>query len=185
MSTPGPTMRRLTRPLWILLALVFLFEAWLWDHLKPVVGWLVAWIPWARLKVQVTAAIEHLPPYATLLVFLVPVILLLPLKFLGLWMLAHGLWLGAVATLGLAKVVSLGVTAFIFDITRPKLLQIGWFRWFYQHMLAWIEWAHQLVDPIKRRIKARLRMFAPRKAGRTLRLLRRIRRRMHAAPAAV
>ena len=34
-------MRRLLRPLWILLALVFLFEAWLWERLKPVVGWFV------------------------------------------------------------------------------------------------------------------------------------------------
>jgi hypothetical protein len=32
-------MRRLLRPLWVLLALVFLFEAWLWD-LRPIVAWL-------------------------------------------------------------------------------------------------------------------------------------------------
>ena len=34
-------MRRLLRPLWLLLALVFLFEAWLWSHLAPVVAWVV------------------------------------------------------------------------------------------------------------------------------------------------
>jgi len=170
-------MRRLTRPLLILLALVFLIEAWLWDHLKPIVAWFVALLPLAALKARVTAAIEQLPPYATLLVFLVPVILLLPLKFLGLWMLAHGLWLGAVAVLGLAKVVSLGVTAFIFEITRPKLLQLPWFRWLYEHVLVWLAWAHGLVDPIKARIKAWLRLFGPRRAGRTLKLLVRIRRR--------
>ena len=170
-------MRRLTRPLLILLALVFLIEAWLWDHLKPIVAWFVALLPLAALKARITAAIERLPPYATLLVFLVPVILLLPLKFLGLWMLAHGLWLGAVAVLGLAKVVSLGVTAFIFEITRPKLLQLPWFRWLYEHVLVWLAWAHGLVDPIKARIKAWLRLFGPRRAGRTLKLLVRIRRR--------
>ena len=32
-------MRRLLRPFLILLALVFLFEAWLWRHLAPIVGW--------------------------------------------------------------------------------------------------------------------------------------------------
>jgi len=170
-------MRRLTRPLLILLALVFLIEAWLWDHLKPIVAWFVALLPLAALKARITAAIERLPPYATLLVFLVPVILLLPLKFLGLWMLAHGLWLGAVVVLGLAKVVSLGVTAFIFEITRPKLLQLPWFRWLYEHVLVWLAWAHGLVDPIKARIKAWLRLFGPRRAGRTLKLLVRIRRR--------
>ena len=34
-------MRRLLRPLWVLLALVFLFEAWLWEHLRPIVAWIV------------------------------------------------------------------------------------------------------------------------------------------------
>ena len=177
-------MRRLTRPLLVLLAIIFLIEAWLWEHLKPLVAWFVSFIPWDRLKARVASSIEHLPPYATLLVFLVPVVLLLPLKFLGLWMLAHGFWLGAVGVLGLAKVMSLGVTAFIFEITRPKLLQLGWFRWFYEHMLAWLAWAHGLVDPIKARIKRVFRMFSPKRAGRTMRLLSRIRRRMRAQAAA-
>jgi hypothetical protein len=177
-------MRRLLRPLWILLALVFLFEAWLWSQLAPIVGWIVARIPLARFKAKVASLIERLPPYPTLLVFLVPVILLLPLKFLGLWMLANGFWLGALAVLALAKMVSLGVTAFIFDLTRPKLLQLNWFRWFYEHMLVWLAWAHGLVEPIKRRLKTWFRVFSPKHAGRTLRLLLRIRRSMQKARAA-
>ncbi len=80
-------MRRLLRPLWILLALVFLFEAWLWERLKPIVGWFVGWIPWDAFKARLAAGIERLPPLATLLVFLVPVVLLLPIKLLGLWLL--------------------------------------------------------------------------------------------------
>ena len=170
-------MRRLTRPLLILLAIVFLIEAWLWDHLKPVVARLVGLIPLAALKARVTAAIERLPPYPTLLVFLVPILLLLPIKFLGLWMLAHGSWLGAMAVLGLAKLVSVGITAFIFDVTRPKLLQLPWFRGLYDHVMVWLVWAHGLVAPIKARIKAWLRMFGPQRAGRTLKLLSRFRRR--------
>src|SRR5215813_4728383 len=100
-------MRRfLLRPLLILLALIFLFEAWLWSHLAPIVGSIVALVPWARFKARVAAAIERLPPYPTLLVFLVPVILLLPLKFLGLWLLARGSWFGALGVLAFAKMVS-------------------------------------------------------------------------------
>lgn len=177
-------IRLLTRPLLILLALVFLFEAWLWEQLAPIVGAIVARIPWAAFKAKVAAAIERLPPYPTLLVFLVPVILLLPLKFAGLWMLAHGLWLGSLAVLALAKVVSLGVTAFIFDLTRPKLLQLPWFRWLYEHVIVWLAWAHGLVDPIKRRLRIYFRVFAPKRANRTLKLLMRIRRRMQVARAA-
>ena len=177
-------MRRLLRPFLILLALVFLLEAWLWQHLAPLVAWVVARIPLRALKAAVAAFIERLPPAATLVVFVVPVLLLLPLKFLGLWMLAHGLWLGAIGVLALAKVVSLGVTAFVFDLTRPKLLQMEWFRRFYEWVMRGIAWAHALVDPIKRRLKTWLRMFSPRRASRTLKLLRRIRHRMQLRAAA-
>lgn len=186
-------IRRLTRPLWILLALVFLFEAWLWEKLQPVVGVVVRLIAWRALRAKLAAAIDRLPPYATLPIFLIPVVLLFPIKLLGLWMLAHGSWLGAVATLAIAKVVSTGVTAFIFDVTRPKLLQLGWFRWLYEHVLVWLVWAHGLIDPIKQAIKAWLHarlapirrrlaslvwLLKPRRAGRFLRRIIRIRRRM-------
>ncbi len=107
-------MRRLSRPLLVLLALVFLFEAWLWSHLAPIVGWIVRHIGWRELRDRIAAGLERLPPYPTLLAFLVPVLLLLPIKFLGLWLLARGSWLGALMVLGLAKIVSVGVTAFIF-----------------------------------------------------------------------
>jgi ABC-type uncharacterized transport system involved in gliding motility auxiliary subunit len=117
-------------------------------------------------------------------VFLIPVLLLLPLKVVGFWMLAHGFWLGALVVLTLAKIVSLGVTAFIFDLTRPKLLRLAWFRRLYDSVMRWLAWAHELVEPIKRRLSQAFRVFAPSRAGRTLRLLMRVRRRMRAARAA-
>lgn len=186
-------MRRLLKPLWVLLALVFLFEAWLWEHLRPIVAWIVDRIAWEKLKACVAAWIEHLPPYATLLVFLVPIVLLFPLKLAGLWMLAHGSWLGAMTVLAAAKVVSMGVTAFIFDVTRPKLLQLAWFRWLYEHMLVWLAKAHALIDPIKaqlrewfartlapvkRRVRRLIWLMKPGRSGRFFRRVMRIRSRM-------
>ena len=191
-------MRRLLKPLWILLALVFLFEAWLWSHLAPIVAWLVALVALPRLKARVAAAIEGLPPAAILIVFIVPILVLLPIKLLGFWLLAHGSWLGAMATLALAKVVSMGVMAFIFDVTRPKLLQLAWFRWLYERVLAGLAWAHGYVDPVKQRLRAwarahlaplrrRLRslfwLLRPGRGGRFLRRVLRLRRRMQAGAA--
>jgi hypothetical protein len=173
-------MRRLLRPFLILLALAFLFEAWLWERLAPVVAWIVARIPLREIKARAAAFIEQLPPAATFVVFIVPVLLLLPLKFLGLWMLAHGFWLGALGVLALAKVVSVGVTAFIFDLTRSQLLQLPWFRWIYERAMEWLVRAHALIDPVKRRLQRWLRMFSPKRASRMLKLLLRIRRRMQA-----
>jgi hypothetical protein len=118
-------MRRLLRPFLILLALVFLFEAWLWEHLAPVVAWIVARIPLRAIKARTAAWIEGLPPAVTLVVFVVPVAVLLPFKFLGLWLLAHGHWLDAVAVLALAKVAGLGVTAFIFGSSWNRVARMG------------------------------------------------------------
>ena len=178
-------MRRLARPLLVLLAIVFLIEAWLWSHLEPVVEWIVARIPFRALKLRLAAAIETLPPTATLVVFLVPVVALFPFKLMGLWLLTHQQWFAAALVLILAKLVGLAITAFVFEATRPKLLRMAWFRWLYQHVLAWLAWAHRLVDPIKRRIKALLRVIGPKRAGRALRLFWRIRRRLRAPRAAV
>jgi hypothetical protein len=183
-NSAGATgLRKLLRPIWILLALVFLFEAWLWDRLAPIVGWIVARIPLRAIKAKLAEWIERLPPPATLVVFILPVLFLLPLKILGLWMLARGYWLGALGVLATAKIVSLGVMAFIFDLTRPKLLQMDWFRRFYEWVIRRIAWAHALIDPIKRRLKIWFRMFSPRRASRTFKLMRRIRHRMQARAA--
>jgi hypothetical protein len=178
-------MRRLLRPILILLALLFLFEAWLWTHLEPIVAWVVAIIPLQRLKARIAAAIERLSPAATLMVFTVPFIVLFPVKFLEFWFLAHRHWLGAVLTLVAAKLLGLGITAFIFEAARPKLLLMPWFRRFYDWTMWLLARAHALVDPLKDRIRIWLRMFSPARAGRTLRLFRRIRRRMQGTRPAV
>ena len=77
-----PPMRRWLRPLWVILAPVFLLEAWLWDHLEPIVARVVNLVPWGRVKVWLKGTIEGLPPWAALGVFIIPLIVLLPLKFL-------------------------------------------------------------------------------------------------------
>jgi hypothetical protein len=178
-------MRRVLRPVLILLALLFVFEAWLWTHLEPLVAWAVARIPLQGLKARIAAAIERLSPAATLIVFIVPFVVLFPLKFLEFWLLAHRQWVAAVLTLVAAKLLGLGVTAFVFRVARPKLLQMPWFARFYQWVTWLLERAHALIDPLKSRIRIWLRMLSPARAGRATRLFRRIRRRMQGTRPAV
>src|SRR6266404_3142857 len=139
--TPSKWLRRLWRPLWVVLAVVFVFEGWLWDRLATIGLRVANFIALPALKVRLAAVIARLPPAATLVVFLVPVLVLLPIKLLGLWMLARGSWLGALGVLALAKLVGVGVTAFLFRVTRPKLLQLGWFRFIYEWVVAGLDWA--------------------------------------------
>jgi hypothetical protein len=175
-------MRRLTRPFLVLLAIIFLIEAWLWRHLEPIVAAVVAWIPLRALKLRLAAWIETVPPPVALVVFVVPAILLFPLKLLTLWLVAQKQLIAAGLLFTFAKLVGLGVTAFVFEATRPKLLQMAWFRWFYERVLMALAWAHRLADPIKHRIRKFMQVFTPGRAGRAMRLFWRIRRRMRGGP---
>lgn len=175
-------MRQLLHLLLVVLATIFLMEAWLWDHLQPLVARFVALIPLAALKRQISAAIDRLPPAATLVVFIVPLAVLFPLKIAGLWLLAHGAFMSAALLLVFAKVVGVGVTAFVFDATRDKLLQMVWFRLVYHRVMTWRDWAHALLDPIKLRIRRGVDGLLRQRPGGVVALLRRLRRMRRQSP---
>lgn len=169
-------LRRLLQPLWVLLAIIFLIEAWLWDHLEPIVARVVAAIPLQAFKQWLAERVDELSPAMTLVVFIVPVIPLFPLKLIGLWLLTHEYWTSAVFTILFAKFLGVGVTAFVFDVTRPKLLEMAWFERLYQFVLSLRAKAAALVDPIKARILEMLRGDGEGWSSRTLRLIQRFRR---------
>jgi hypothetical protein len=172
-------MHPLLKPLWIVLAVVFLIEAWLWDHLRPVVAAAMNVVPWQRLKADARGIIAGLRPEATLAIFLVPVIVLIPFKLLAVWLLMHGVWWGALGSLVGCKLVGLGVTAFVFDVCRDKLLEMVWFARLYGWVLAVRTWSHALVDPIVQRWRDFIRATRVSYSRRLVRLAARIRARMH------
>jgi hypothetical protein len=199
MSEPrNPPMKRLSRGFWIVLALLFLAEAWLWDRLKPIVARVVGVIPWGRAKPALVALVSRLSPAATLVVFAIPFVLLLPLKFVEFWLLVHRQWIAAGIVLVLAKLIGLGITAFIFEVTKDKLLQMAWFRRVYDLFIWMRGWAHQKVDPLVMQMRERIhaltdpvarqlrrlkRIFGRRKSISFVERLMRVRRRMRGAAA--
>jgi hypothetical protein len=174
-------IRRLLQPVWVLLAIIFLIEAWLWDHLEPIVAWFVALIPLRAFKQWLAERVDTLSPAMTLIVFIVPVIPLFPLKLVGFWLLAHEYWLSAILTIIFAKFLGVGVAAFIFDVTRPKLLEMAWFESLYEFVIGLRAKANALVEPIKQRIRYALRGDGDSWSSRTLRLIQRFRKSVHEA----
>jgi hypothetical protein len=174
-------MRRLLQPIWVLLAIIFLIEAWLWDHLEPIVAWFVALIPLRAFKQWLAERIDTLSPAMTLIVFIVPVIPLFPLKLVGFWLLTHEYWISAILTIIFAKFLGVGVAAFIFDVTRPKLLEMQWFETLYEFIIELRAKASALVDPIKLRIKEALGGGGDGWSSRVLRLIQRFRKSVHEA----
>jgi hypothetical protein len=174
-------MRRLLQPIWVLLAIIFLIEAWLWDHLEPIVARAVALVPLNTFKQWLAERVDTLSPAMTLIVFVVPIIPLFPLKLVGLWLLTHEYWVSAIITIIFAKFLGVGVTAFIFDVTRPKLLQMNWFRRFYEIVIDLRRRARVLVDPIMVRIREVFQSDGSGWSSRMLRLIQRFRKRVHEA----
>jgi hypothetical protein len=121
-----PFWRRLLAPLVYLAALALLFEQWLWEAGARVLQRLAAFWPLRALE----RAIARLPPYAALAVFALPALLLLPVKLLALFAIAHGhLWSGVGVILA-AKVGGAAAVARLYMLTRPALLALPWFaRW--------------------------------------------------------
>jgi len=110
-------------PLVYLAAVVLLVEEWCWDTGMRLTRALGRWPALAALEERVRA----LPPYAALCAFLLPGLLLLPVKFLALLAIAHGHALSGIATIVVAKVGGAAVVARIYVLTLPTLLAVGWF----------------------------------------------------------
>jgi hypothetical protein len=150
--------QRLERAFWFTLAILFLVEAWLWDHVKLWLKTLADAVGAERYVAKLREFIASLSPYPTLAVFAVPALAVLPLKMLALEIIAAGhVFLGITFILA-AKTLALGVTSFLFDICRDKLMQIPRFVQFYELVLRVRAWAHTLVEPAKRELEAMLRL---------------------------
>lgn len=117
----------------VLAALIVLFEEWGWKPLSEALAWLARF----RIVARLEAMIQSLPPYASLIVFALPTTLLLPLKFLAMWLLAQGKVATATGLFIGAKIASTALVARLFMLTKPALLKISWFARAYHWFVPW------------------------------------------------
>ena len=130
--------RRLFAPLVYLAAVLLLLEDWLWTLGARLMARLTAWPPLHRLE----AWICRLGPYAALVLFALPAVLLFPVKLLALWAMGNGHTLTGLIVIVAAKVVGAAAVARLYLLTRPVLLTILWFarllHWFLDLKQRWI-----------------------------------------------
>ena len=115
------------------LALWIFFEEWVWDHVLTAMRWLGKLPPVHWLETQVA----KLPPYAALIAFLIPALVLLPFKLAAFWLIAHGHKLYGLWVFVIAKLIGTAFLARIFSLTKPALLTIGWFTKAYYAVTGW------------------------------------------------
>ena len=163
--------KTLAAPFVFFAAVIIILEDWLWDDLAR----LAAFIGQLPILRSIESLIAALPPYLALLVFAVPSLLLIPVKLIAFYFIAHGQETLGFATVMGAKFVGTALVARLFTLTRPKLMRIGWFAWAYERFMAFKQSLYsvlratriyQLAHEQHLRFKARLRVwFANRKSS--------------------
>jgi hypothetical protein len=150
-----------------LLALVILFEEWGWEPLQRALAW-VGRLPGLR---WLERRIQALSPYGALAIFLLPTLLLLPVKLLALWLIGQGKVLAGTLVILMAKLIGTAIVARLFSLTKSSLMQLGWFARWYARWTGWKEallaqvrasWPWRLGRVLKHRLKQRWQRFRAR-----------------------
>ena len=135
-------LRRILRamlrpPALVLVAIYFLIDDVVLAAFRPI----VAWAAELRIVLRFAVFLRRLPPYPTLMLFLVPFVVLEPFKLGGLWLMATGRFAPGLVMLVIAHVASIVLVERLFQATRDKLLTIGWFARAYGLVMRLYDWS--------------------------------------------
>jgi hypothetical protein len=138
--------------------LLLLFEEWGWQPLASVFAALGRLTWWGKLEQRIV----QLPPWASLLVFGLPVLALLPLKVLALVLFSRGHVVLGLCLVVASKVAGTAIAARLFQLTHPALMRMRWFARLYT---PWKRWKDQMIDlarasrpwRLARRLKSQVR----------------------------
>jgi hypothetical protein len=123
---------------YVLAAIYFLVDAVFMAVAKPISNWIANHLALRKLR----AWIRSLPPYPSLALFSVPVIILEPVKPVAAYLAATGQFLSGIATLITGELLKLVLVERLFSLTRDKLMKIPAFAWGYEKFRrakAWLE----------------------------------------------
>lgn len=131
------------------LALLVLFEEWGWERLAALLGVLARLPLWARLEGWIASR----PPWAALVLFGLPVLMLLPLKLLALYLFGKGHVASGLGLIVGAKVLGTALAARLFQLTHPTLMTLPWFVRLYA---PWKRWKDHLLIQVRQSLPWRL-----------------------------
>jgi hypothetical protein len=134
--------RVLTPPLVVVAALLMLIEETLILGLQRLMAGL-ANLPWVA---AVEARMARLPPYPAMVLFLLPALILLPVKLGAVWMIARGKFALGAGIIVAGKVIGTALAARVYKILHPTLATLPWFV----RAEAWVfGWRDRLYAAVK------------------------------------
>jgi hypothetical protein len=107
-------------------------------------------------------------PYTTLALFLVPLILLEPIKPVSIYLIASGHPRYGVLVLAVGEVLKILTVERVFQVGRPKLMTISAFALTYNFIAGWLQWLKALPpwQAVLRQFEKIIRWFRSLKVGR-------------------
>ena len=113
-------------------ALYFLIDAIFFSLIRPLGTWLSK-LPIFR---WIGSWIRSLGPYPTLALFAVPLIVLEPVKPVGLYLIASGNVIDGTVLIGVGEIAKITIVERIFHAGRDKLMTIPAFAWSYERVMS-------------------------------------------------
>ena len=147
-----PRSRLATRVLFFVAACVLAFEEWIWNHTSallrrvgrlPPFRWIEGWV-------------RRRTPLQALILYVLPVLVVLPLKGFALGVIGHGHVALGFSILFIAKIIGTAVLARLWQMTEPAITTYRWIRrgrdGFLRLRHRLYRWLHQ--QPVYRRTRA-------------------------------
>jgi hypothetical protein len=106
-----------------LFALVIFIEEWGWRPLTAIAARIARWPPIAALE----ALVRRAPPRVALALFLVPAVLLVPVKLGALWLIQSGRATLGITLIVVAKLVGTALVGRLFILVETQLMAFAWF----------------------------------------------------------
>jgi hypothetical protein len=125
-------------------AAVVFVEQVLIRYLNMMMVAVARWPPVARME----AWLVTLPPWAAVLTFAMPSLIILPVKISALWFAAHHRFALATAAVVLGKIMATAILARLYRILRPTMMTLRWFAWADTKFFAWRDWAYAFVKSL-------------------------------------
>jgi hypothetical protein len=150
------------KPVVIVLAtLYFVIDALFLMLVRPVANWIGRLAIFPRLR----AWIQSLGPYPTLALFLIPLIILEPVKPVAAFLIGTGHYVFGTVVLVIGEILKITIVERLFHLGRDKLMTIKAFAWTYNYIMGWLAYLESLPpwQAVMRRflaIKARGRLIA-------------------------
>jgi hypothetical protein len=113
-------------------ALYFLIDALFFALIQPFGTWLSKF----RIFARVGSWVRSLGPYSTLALFVIPFVVLEPIKPVGLYLIAVGKVIDGTLLIGVGEVVKITIVERLFQVGRDKLMTIPAFARCYEFVIS-------------------------------------------------